>query len=167
MRSKVSVFLVLSLTLIMSFAQGSEKKAKVDLKKVANGVLKAMNSHDATKMAELYTEDAIYIVSGEPEPIRGRKAIEKNHVTLFRAFPDMKIEFTLVLESGNYIVFEQIVHGTHKGLFSTPAGDIPATGRRIELKMVWIAKVTPEGLIAEDHTYYDTGEFMRQLGLIE
>jgi len=164
MKTKLSV-LLLGLFLFFTFAQGAGEK--VDSKKIAEGLQKAINNHDAAMMAKLYTEDAILVMSGEPEPIRGRKAIEKNHVALFRAFPDMKIEFILVLESGNYIVFEQIVRGTHKGPFPTPAGDLPATGRKIELQMVWIAKISPEGLIAEDRTYYDTGEFMRQLGLME
>ena len=126
MKTKLSV-LLLGFFLFFTFAQGAGEK--VDSKKIAEGLQKAINNHDATMMAKLYTEDAILVMSGEPEPIRGRKAIEKNHVALFRAFPDMKIEFTLVLESGNYIVFEQIVRGTHKGPFPTPAGDLPATGR--------------------------------------
>jgi hypothetical protein len=30
-----------------------------------------------------------------------------------------------------------------------------------------IFRVSPEGLIEEDRTYYDTADFMKQLGLME
>jgi steroid delta-isomerase-like uncharacterized protein len=167
MRGKVSVFLLVGLILIFSFAQGYEEKAKVDLKKVADNYLKAVNSGDAAAVARLYTEDAIMIMPGEPEPIRGRKAIEENQAALFRALPDFKVEFTLILISGDHITFEGVGRGTFTGPLASPEGEIPPTGRSVALKFVFIAKVTQEGLVEEDRTYFDTAEFMKQLGLME
>ncbi len=165
MRGKISVFLLVGLILIFSLAQGYEEKTKVDLKKVADNYLKAVNSRDAAAVAKLYTEDAIMIMPGEPEPIQGRKAIEENQVALFRAMPDFKVEFTLILISGDHITFEGVGRGTFTGPFASPEGEIPPTGRSVALKFVFIAKVTKEGLIEEDRTYFDTAEKMRQLGL--
>ncbi len=167
MRCKVSIFILAGLILILSFGQGTEEKAKVDLKKVADNFLKTANSRDAAAIAKLYTEDAIYIVSGEPEPIRGRKAIEENQAALFRALPDFKVEFPLILFSGDYIIFEGVSRGTFTGPLASPEGDIPPTGRSVVLKFVFIAKVTQEGLVEEDRTYFDTADFMRQLGLLK
>jgi len=167
MKSKISVFLVVSFILVLLFTQACAEKAKVDLKKVADNYLKTMNSGDAAALAELYTEDAIMIMPGEPEPIQGRKAIEENQAVFFRAMPDFKMEFTLILISGNHIVFEGIARGTHTGPLASPPGDISPTGRPVTVKLVFIARVTPEGLIEEDRTYFDTAEWMRQLGLIE
>ena len=165
MRGKVSIFLLAGLILILSFAKGTEEKAKVDLKKVADNVLKAVNSGDAAAVARLYTEDAVMIMSGEPEPIRGRKAIEENQAAFLRAMPDFKVEFTLILISGDHITFEGVSRGTFTGPLATPEGEIPPTGRSVAIKFVFIAKVTQEGLIEEDRTYLDTAEYMRQLGL--
>ena len=165
MRGKISVFLLVGLILIFSLAQAYEEKAKVDLKKVADNVLKAVNSGDAAAVARLYTEDAVMIMPGEPEPIRGRKAIEENQAAFLRAMPDFKVEFTLILISGDHIAFEGVGRGTFTGPFASPEGEIPPTGRSVALKFVFIAKVTKEGLIEEDRTYFDTAEQMRQLGL--
>jgi len=167
MKTKIFVLLVMCLFLFMSFTQGSAENAKVDMKKVADKILKAMNSGDAAAVSRLYTEDATMTISGEPEPVRGRKAIEETQAAWFRAFPGVKMEFPTVLISENYIVIEMIMKGTNSGPFTTPEGDIPATGRAVSLKGIMILKTTPEGLIAEDHTYYDTADFMKQLGLMK
>jgi uncharacterized protein (TIGR02246 family) len=165
MKTKVSVFLVMCLFLIMSLAQGYEEKAKVDLKKVADKIAKAYESVDATVMANLYAEDAILVTSGEV--IRGRKAIKEHMEGFFRAFPDLKIEFLTILPSGNHIAFEQIVRGTNTGAIISPEGEIPPTGKKVEFKAVWIGRISASGLIEEDRSYYDTLDFMRQLGLME
>jgi len=167
MKGKISVFLVVSFILVLGFTQACEEKAKVDLKKVADDVLKAVNSGDAAAVARLYTEDAIMIMPGEPEPIRGRKAIEENQAAFFRAMPDFNVEFPLILTSGDHITFEGVARGTFTGPLASPEGEIPPTGSSVEFKFVFIAKVTQEGLIEVDRTYFDTAEMMRQLGLIE
>ena len=165
MRNKIFVLLLVSFILVFSVAQGHEEKAKVDLKKVADNYLKTVNSGDAAALAKLYTEDAIMIMSGEPEPIQGRKAIEENQAAFLRAMPDFKVEFTLILISGDHITFEGVSRGTFTGPLTSPEGNIPPTGRSVAIKFVFIAKVTKEGLIEEDRTYFDTAEYMRQLGL--
>ena len=144
-----------------------EEQNKADLKKLAEKVQKAWDNQDMNALVQLYAEDATMIMPGEPEPIQGREAIEKNQAAFFRAMPDMSMEFTLILISGNHIVFEGIVRGTFTGPLASPEGDIPPTGKSAKLKFTFIAKVNADGLIEEDRTYYDTTEFMRQLGLIE
>ena len=51
------------------------------------------NSHDATAVANLYTEDAVYMLAGEPAPLRGRKAIEENYAAFFTGFPDIEVDY--------------------------------------------------------------------------
>ena len=165
MRCKVLVFLLVSFILVLSLAQGYEEKAKVDLKKVADKIAKAYESVDATAMANLYAEDAIVISPGQE--LRGRKAIQEHMESMLRAFPDLKIEFLTILPSGNHIAFEQIVRGTNTGTIISPEGEIPPTGKKVEFKAVWIGRISADGLIEEDRSYYDTADFMRQLGLME
>jgi len=59
------------------------------------------------------------------------------------------------------------VRGTNTGPMMSPEGEIPPTGKKVEFKAVWIGRISPEGLIEEDRTYYDTADFMRQLGLLK
>lgn len=144
-----------------------EAKAELDLKPIADKLIEVFNSNDATALAQLYTEDQVTICSGVPEPVRGRKAKEEFVGGFFRAFPGMNMEPTSILFSENHIVFEVVMRGTNNGPLVSPEGGIPPTGRSIELNMIFVTRVSAEGLIEEDRTYYDTAEFMRQLGLIE
>ncbi len=138
-----------------------------DAKKVIEQFRQVFNSHDATAASQMYTEDATYMLSGEPEPLRGRKAIEESYASFFCAFSDMNVEYTLIFGSGEHIFAEGNVTGTHTGLFATPQGDVPETNRKIEIKIAFVAKVTSAGLFAEDRTYFDSAVMMRQLGLAE
>jgi len=144
-----------------------EEQNKADLKNLAEKVQDAFDNQDMAALAQLYAEDATLIYSGEPEPIQGREAIERSQAAIFRAMPDFSVEFTLILISGNYIVFEGVSQGTFTGPLASPEGDIPPTGKSVKNKVAFIAKVNADGLIEEDRTYYDTADFMRQLGLIE
>ena len=167
-KSLTIIPLVILLCFTFSCQQGeevAEEKAKVDLKKVADNIVKAYKSVDATAMANLYAEDAIVIEPGEV--LRGRKAIREHLEGLLRTFPDLEIEFLTILPSGNHIVFEMVVCGTNTGPMVSPEGEIPPTGKKVEFKAVWIGRISPDGLIEEDRTYYDTADFMRQLGLLK
>ncbi len=144
-----------------------EEQHKADLKKLAEKYQEAFDNQDMAALAQLYAEDATMIMPGEPEPIKGREAIERNQAAIFRAMPDFSAKFTQILISGNYIVFEVVSHGTFTGPLASPEGDIPPTGKSMINKVAFIAKVNADGLIEEDRTYYDTAAVMRQLGLIE
>jgi uncharacterized protein (TIGR02246 family) len=165
MRHKSIFLLSISFVLVFSVAQGFTEQPDIDLKKVADKIVKAYTSVDPVAMANLYAEDAV--LSGPGEIIRGRKAIQEHMESMFKAFPDFKIEFLTVIPSGNHIAFEQIVRGTNTGAIISPEGEIPPTGKKVEFKAVWIGRISASGLIEEDRSYYDTLDFMRQLGLME
>jgi steroid delta-isomerase-like uncharacterized protein len=180
-----SPILVVALVLLLCFAFGCQNKAekaelekfraqaaaeeqhKADLKKLAEKYQEAVDNQDMAALAQLYAEDATMIASGEPEPIQGREAIERNLAPIFRAMPDFRVEFPQILISGNYIILEGVSQGTFTGPLASPEGDIPPTGKSVKYKFVFIAKVNADGLIEADRTYYDTAEFMRQLGPIK
>jgi steroid delta-isomerase-like uncharacterized protein len=145
----------------------AEEQHKADLKKLAEKYQEAVDNKDTAALAQLYAEDATLIASGEPEPIQGREAIERSVAAIFRAMPDFHAKFTPIVISGNYIVFEVVSQGTFTGPLASPEGDIPPTGKSVIYKVAFIAKVNADGLIEEDRTYYDTAEFMRQLGLVK
>ena len=52
------------------------------------------------------------------------------------------------------------------GPLVTPDGNsLPATNKRVEMNGSAFFKANPEGLIAEEHFYFDTASFMGQLGI--
>ena len=144
-----------------------EAQNKADLEKLAEGVQKAWDDQDMAALVQLYAEDATMVMPGEAEPVRGREAIAENQAAFLRAMPDISMEFTLILISGNHIVFEGIFKGTFTGPLASPEGDIPPTGRSVKAGFAFIARVNTDGLVEEDRTYFDNLDFMKQLGLIE
>ena len=147
--------------------QGYAEGPRMDLKKIAEQVTRTVNTCDPVAITNLYTQDAVIVQSNEPQPIRGRAAILKSYQGLCRAFPDMKVEWSKIIFSEDTIVFEGVNRGTFSGPLATPEGDVAPTGRQFQCRLVFLGKFAPDGLMAEDRTYFDNLDFMKQLGLMK
>ena len=167
MKTKVSVLCLAAAFLLMLFAQGCAQKPESDLQKVADKIIKTLNSADPVAVANLYAPDAVMIQPDTSEPVRGRDALLKYYTTMFKAVPDWKIDFSLVAFHGDTIICEGVGYGTFSGPLSTPEGDAPPTGKKITMKMAFFGKINADGLIAEDRSYFDNLDYMKQLGLIK
>jgi hypothetical protein len=54
--------------------------------------------------------------------------------------------------------------GTHSGVFRTPTGEVPATGRHVEFR--WMSAYEARGdELASEHLFFDQVELLTQLGL--
>jgi predicted ester cyclase len=135
----------------------------ITAQQLAERIQTASRSGDPAVVASLYTEDAVMYQGSDVA--RGREAIKENYAGLLRAFPDSDNEFWNIMTCGEHFIYEGTWRGTHTGPLPTPEGDIPPTGRKIELPFAFIAKMSPEGLIQEDRTYFDSALMMQQLGL--
>jgi len=80
------------------------------------------------------------------------------------AFPDSQGEIHNTFQSGDTVVVEVTWRGTHGGGLQTPAGTIPPTGKRIELRACQINEVK-NGKVQATRHYFDMGTFLRQLGV--
>ncbi len=125
----------------------------------------AFNKHDARAVAANYAQDSVAYDPFYPEPLKGRAAIEKDTADFFRAFPDLRAELINIFEKGDRAAGEIKMTGTHTGPMATPMGEVPATGKRIELRGALVGRLNAENLIVEERRYYDTGTMMKQLGL--
>lgn len=125
----------------------------------------AFNKHDARAVAALYAQDCVAYDPFFPEPLKGRAAIEKDAADFFRAFPDLRGEVINILEKGDRGAGEIKLTGTNSGPMATPMGEVPATGKRIDLRGALVGRLNAENLIVEERRYYDTGAMMKQLGL--
>ena len=61
----------------------------------------------------------------------------------------------------NVLICEGVFLGTNDG----PMGNIPATGKKMDLRFSLIAIIDSDGLISEERSYYDNAGFLSQLGL--
>ena len=143
---------------------GCTQKESLDAKKIAEDFRVAWNGHDISAVAKMYAPDAV-MIGVEPEPVQGREAIQKGYESFLRAFPDLTMSYTHIFADQDHFIVEGISKGTNTGPMMTPDGEIPATGRTINLRFAFFAKLNSEGLIVEDRTYSDNAEMMSQLGL--
>jgi steroid delta-isomerase-like uncharacterized protein len=125
----------------------------------------AFNRHDARAVAAHYTQDCIAYDPFYPEPLKGRAAVEKDAADFFRAFPDIRFEVINLFDKGDRAAGEVRMTGTNSGPLATPMGEVPATGKRVDLRGALVGRINAENLIVEERRYYDTGTMMKQLGL--
>ena len=81
------------------------------------------------------------------------------------AFPDIAFTVDTWIETGDTLVIEGRVQGTHTGPLKTAGGEVPATGRRLDLPFVDILKARGDRFSLL-HIYFDRLEMMSQLGVI-
>jgi predicted ester cyclase len=81
------------------------------------------------------------------------------------AFPDGRHEWSTAVEHDGVIAFQMRYTGTHTGPLATPAGELPGTGRTVELDVAVIARSDGHRVTAW-HDYVDSFDFMVQLGLM-
>ncbi len=80
------------------------------------------------------------------------------------AFPDSKATFEAAHVSGNTVIVEVTWRGTHSGPLRTPTGDIPATGKQIEMRACQVVDIA-DGKAQGIRQYFDMATMMTQLGV--
>jgi steroid delta-isomerase-like uncharacterized protein len=81
------------------------------------------------------------------------------------AFPDSSTEITNMFATEDQVVVEFIGRGTNTGPLHMPTGDIPATGRHLDLRFCEVIQCR-NGKNVSFHVYYDTMTMLQQLGLV-
>ena len=118
----------------------------------------AWNAHDAAKVAANYEPTARLVIAGLPE-MSGKDAIAANAKDNFTAYPDFKVAVTRSFAKGNTAVFEWTITGKNDG----PSMGKPATGRQMGVTGVGVATFDDDGLIKEEHRYFDVPTLQSQL----
>lgn len=114
--------------------------------------------------AEPFSEDAELEAPGAQ--LRGRTQILEFLGGYWEAFPDARLETTRSITDGPLAAAEGIMTGTHRGTLRTPDGEVPPTGRSVRIR--WMAMYETDGdELVSEHLYFDSAEFLAQLGLAE
>ncbi len=80
-----------------------------------------------------------------------------------KAFPDIHRELFNIYETGNVVVVELAIRGTHKGELTLPSGTLPPTGKTLDMPCCDVFHVE-NGKIASFHCYTMASIMMQQLG---
>ena len=128
-------------------------------------LFESFNDGDLDAASALAAEDFELHDHAAGTLLHGPDGLREWLATFLTAFPDSHARLVAEFADGNRVATEHVGIGTHTGPFVTPAGTIPATGRRVELRFAefYVADADRLRLMT---AYYDTTSILRQLGLL-
>jgi len=121
----------------------------------------AWNAHDPAGYLKFL--DANYVIESDtiPQPIRGLEAARGFMQMYVDAFPDLHFSIDQMIASGDTVVTRWTATGTHRGSLM----GIPATNRQAQTRGCTVTEIR-NGKAIHDWTYWDTGNLLRQLGVL-
>ena len=131
---------------------------------MAQAIYDAYNNRDFDRSLSLTAEDVEVTNVPLGLTFRGRTGYRQFQQTWATAFPDSKVEVTHRVADDNGVVTEFRGIGTHTGPLAGPAGDLPATGRPVNIQFCEVFEIK-NGKISKDRLYFDLAGLMSQLGL--
>lgn len=135
--------------------------------RVVRQYVETFNRKDPAGFAALFAADAVLYDPVFPEPTKGREAIRAMVEGIVRAFPNMSWkQVGAPIEAGGRVAFVVSVEGTHEGPLAMPGGDVPPTGKPVAYDAAVLWTMDPDGLVAEERSYFDATGVAAQLGLI-
>lgn len=144
---------------------GSVPGEGTDRREEVEKAIAALNAHDPAAFAALYSQDAVVYTSAAPEAVRGRAAIEEDVRQWVTAMPDMAVQVEELVVDGSTAAMRLLFTGTHTGPLTTPAGEVPPTGKRVSVPMAVFTGRDESGMNDAEHRYLDMASMAQQLGL--
>ena len=126
---------------------------------------RAWSEHKIGDMLALLAPDFISRSSlSQSRPV-GKDMIAIGFKMFDKALPDLKEEVISIIAEGDNVSCQVIETATFSGPMELPTGIIAPTNRTYKLPVGAFFRVNAEGLIVEQHTYWDTTDWERQIGI--
>jgi steroid delta-isomerase-like uncharacterized protein len=125
---------------------------------------KTFEQGDFDALAKLVAPDAEVTMPGGLR-LRGPAELVPVLAAYRSGFPEMRHEIVSAVETDDAIAVELKITMAHTGVFVTPAGELPPTGKTVLLDACDVVRLSPDGTIASWHAYFDQASLMGQLGL--
>jgi steroid delta-isomerase-like uncharacterized protein len=138
--------------------------ANGDGARLGEAIHDAYNSRDFASADSSISDDFTWTVVPFGAGSSGVAGYREVMETWSTGFPDSKAETTSLIDGGDEGVIQFIFRGTHNGPLQTPNGEIPPTGRSVEISVCNVWKASG-GKVVSGHSYFDAATLMRQLGL--
>ena len=137
----------------------------VNQETLIRGFYEAFNEKDLDRMASLCADTVSWLDVPAGITFKGKEGVHRYNQGWLDAFPDGKVEILNLIISGDRSVVEFVGRGTHRGTFKSPYGNIPATGKAVEMRLCELMEIR-EGKIVKGTAYYDLSGFLAQLGQV-
>jgi steroid delta-isomerase-like uncharacterized protein len=134
-------------------------------KETVTNYWRAWSEHNIDDMLALLAPDFISRSSLSQGRAAGKEMIAKGFNMFDKALPDLEEEVISIIAEGDKVVCEVIETATFTGSMELSAGVIAATNRAYKLPVASFFRINPQGLIVEQHTYWDTADWERQIGI--
>jgi len=131
---------------------------------LARRLYEAFNERNFDAVAEAMASDGQITVVGTGDTFQGPEGARQYNKMWANGFPDASITIDTIISSGDCVVVEFTGKGTQTGALETSMGSIPATGRSVTLHLCDVTEFS-DGKVLSQHTYFDSGSLMAQLGL--
>ena len=133
---------------------------------IARAVYEAFNDHDLERAGALAAEDMEFVDVPSGRALRGPEGFVDGMRAWIAACSDASVEIVeMIAGEGGSVTTEFVGRGTHDGPLVTPGGEIPPTGRSLELRYCEVYRMR-DGKIASARLYYDAATLLGQLGLL-
>lgn len=130
-------------------------------KQLCRDYFTAFLKRDTAWMDRHIAPDFVRHDPGLPFEVRGPQGVAQLHDALMPAFPDMKLPLQDFVAEGEKVLVRLRVQGTHTG----PFGDMPATGKPIDIGVLDLFQIR-DGVLVEHWALLDNLGMMKQLGAI-
>lgn len=135
-----------------------------EAKQVLQRAIAAWNRGDVDGFSGL-AGPAVRIVASGGIDLRGPEGMRQYYALWRTACPNNSATYRNIVGEGDRAIGEGTFTGTHEGPLHHPAGDIPPTGRSVNLDFVGALR-TADGKFMSFRVYFDVLELMAQLGLM-
>jgi ketosteroid isomerase-like protein len=122
------------------------------------------NAHYIDGFAEVLTEDVVFEAPGGMRG-EGKEACVEFYGGWMAAFPDAHVEVSGLHLIDDVAVEEGTFTGTHDGVLRSPMGDVPPTGRSVEVDYIQVLRFR-DGKHCSFNLMFDRLLMLEQLGLI-
>lgn len=121
------------------------------------------NAHDMDGFAEVVADDVAVVAPGVR--VVGKPAFIDFFGSWLSAFPDAHVEVHNVYFIDDIAVEEGTFSGTHDGVLRAPTGEIPPSGRAVNVDYVHVLRYR-NGLHTSFKLVFDRMQMLEQLGLV-
>lgn len=137
---------------------------ELDPEQVVRNAYQVAEEKDVPGWNALFTEDGTFTDTSIGVTYRGENLGDTVEVYA-KAFPDMHRELFQVYVTGNVVVVQLALQGTHTGPLPTPMGVIPATGNRMDAPCCDVFEIV-DGKIKRFDCYPAGTIIFAQLGVL-
>jgi steroid delta-isomerase-like uncharacterized protein len=139
---------------------------RMDNEEIIRRAYQVAEDKDLEGWVAAFTPDGTFTDESVGVTYRGPEELSKTVEVYAQAFPDMHRELYQMYVTGDIVVVQLALQGTHLGPLSLPFGTLPATGKRMDAPCCDVFELS-DGKIKRFDCYPSGTIIFSQLGIIE